>query len=64
MTQDSGRGVALGAKTRDHVVGVGAEFNTFMSQLPMFVSLRYVREFAARDRPEGNTVTLTLTKRW
>ena len=64
VTQDSGRGVASGPKARDHVFGVGAEVNTFMSQLPMFVTLRYVRELAANDRPQGNTVTITLTKRW
>jgi hypothetical protein len=43
---------------------VGPEINLFMPQLPMFASLRYVHEFSAKDRPEGNTVTLTLTKRW
>jgi hypothetical protein len=26
--------------------------------------LRYLREFGAKDRPEGNLVTLTLTKRF
>ncbi|MFO1497295.1 MAG: transporter [Verrucomicrobiota bacterium] len=48
----------------DHVVALGPEVSAFWSKLGLFTSLRYVREFDAKQRPEGNTVTLTLTKRW
>jgi hypothetical protein len=48
----------------DYVVGVGPEISSFCPKLGLFASLRYVRELDAKARPEGNTVTLTLTKRW
>jgi len=48
----------------DHVVGLGPEISTFCPKIGLFASLRYAREFDAKDRPEGNNVTLTLTKRW
>jgi hypothetical protein len=60
-TTDSGAG-ASGA--RDQVVGVGPEIVAFCPKLGLFTSVRYLREFAAQDRPEGNTVTLTLTRRF
>ena len=52
------------AGAMDGVVGLGPEISTFCPKLGLFTSLRYVREFDAKARPEGNTVTLTLTKRW
>jgi hypothetical protein len=48
----------------DYVVGLGPEISAFCPKLGLFASLRYVRELDAKARPEGNTVTLTLTKRW
>jgi len=60
-TKDSG---ALASSDRDQVVGVGPEILAFCPKLGLFASLRYAREFAAQDRPEGNTVTLTLTRRF
>jgi hypothetical protein len=47
-----------------HVVGIGPEILAFCPKLGLFTSLRYVRELDAKNRPEGNTVTLTLTKRF
>lgn len=48
----------------DRVVGIGPEISTFCPKLALFTSLRYVHELDAKARPEGHTVTLTLTKRW
>jgi hypothetical protein len=48
----------------DHVFAAGPEISMFCPKIGLFASLRYLREFGAKDRPEGNTVTLTLTKRW
>lgn len=58
-TADSGSG---GSDALDQVVGIGPEISTFCPKLGLFASLRYIREFAAKDRTEGNTVTLTLTR--
>lgn len=65
VDSDHGRGIsAVSGKARDRVFAVGPEVNVFFPKLTLFASLRYNREFSARDRPEGNTLTLTLTKRW
>lgn len=67
VTDDSGPGVsALGFNRdlHDHVVALGPEISVFCPKLAIFASLRYEREFAAKDRPEGNLVVLTLTKRF
>lgn len=45
-----------------HVAAIGPEINAFVPKLGMFASLRYLQEFSAKDRPEGQLVTLTLTK--
>ncbi|MBM3883309.1 MAG: hypothetical protein FJ387_26970 [Verrucomicrobia bacterium] len=62
ITDDSGP--AGGAKTNEQVLGVGPEISVACPKCAMFVSLRYVREFLAENRPEGNTITLTLTKKF
>ena len=46
----------------DNVASVGPEVNAFFPKLKLFTSLRYLYEFTASDQPQGNTVTLTLTK--
>lgn len=60
-TRDSGAGAS---RIEDRVVAVGPEVSAVIPKLGVIASLRYLREFAAKDRPEGNTVTLTLTKRF
>ncbi len=60
-TTDSGPG-ATNLKSR--VVAAGPEINAVCPKLGIITSLRYAREFAAEYRPEGNTFTLTLTKRF
>ena len=51
------------AASQSHVVGVGPEISTFWAKPGLFTSLRYVWEADAKDRPQGHTITLTLTKR-
>jgi len=60
-TEDSSRSSSA---NRDQVVGVGPEIVMLCPKLGLFTSLRYAREFAAEDRPEGNTVTLTMTRKF
>jgi hypothetical protein len=60
-TKDSGTGAA---DHRDRVVAVGPELATVCPYTGLMVSLRYLREVTAIDRMQGNTVTLTLTKRF
>ncbi len=59
-TDDSGANVT---KLHAHVVGVGPEISAVCTKLGVIASLRYVRELEAAYRPEGNLLTLTLTKR-
>jgi hypothetical protein len=59
-TDDSGANVT---KLHAHVVGVGPEISAVCTKLGVIASLRYVREIEAAYRPEGNLLTLTLTKR-
>ena len=60
-SRDSGLNAS---NSRDQVLGIGPEINAFWPKLGLFTSLRYVREILAEDRPEGNTIALTLTKRF
>lgn len=65
MTQDQTKhaGVTIDPY-RDRVFSVGPEIGLTFPKCTTFVTLRYFREFGAQDRPEGNTVTLTVTKRF
>jgi hypothetical protein len=47
-----------------HVAGIGPEISTFFPSIMLGVSLRYEYEFLAADRFQGNTVMLTVTKRF
>jgi hypothetical protein len=58
-TQDSGSGAD---DNLGNVASVGPEVNMFFPSAKLFASLRYEYEFLASDRPQGQTVTLTLTK--
>ena len=55
---------SAGPSARDQVIGIGPEIVLFCPKLGLFTSLRYAYEFGAQDRPEGNTITLTLTRRF
>lgn len=60
-TDDSGPGAT---DLRQRVVGLGPEISAVWMKPGLITSLRYVRELESAYRPEGNTLTLTLTKRF
>jgi hypothetical protein len=60
-TEDSGKGAATALS---NVVGVGPEVSVLWEKIGLISSLRYVYEVSAKDRPQGQTVVLTLTKRF
>jgi hypothetical protein len=60
-TLDSGDGAST---ARDSVAAIGPEITYDFPKIMLFTSLRYEREFFANDRPQGNVVTLTITKRF
>jgi hypothetical protein len=61
VTGDRGAGAS---GTRDRVAGAGPEVNMFFPDIMLGVSLRYAYEFLADSRLQGNTVTLTVTKKF
>jgi hypothetical protein len=61
VTEDSG---SLASSARDRVAGIGPEISMFFPSATFGVSLRYAYEFMAESRLQGQTVTLTLTKRF
>jgi hypothetical protein len=62
VTGDSGGG--LYAKPHDTVAAIGPEISVVFPEQMFFVSLRYLNEVLAEDRAQGQTFTLTLTKRF
>ena len=58
-TTDSGAGAS---GEHDQALGFGPEVNAFWPSLGLFTSLRYTYEVQAKDRPQGQTFVLTLTK--
>jgi hypothetical protein len=61
VTEDSGQG---SSSARDRVAGVGPEVSVFYPEIMLGWSLRYVYEFMAESRLQGNTFALTITKRF
>jgi hypothetical protein len=49
---------------RNRVAAVGPEVSVFFPEIMLGISLRYAYEFLAESRLQGNTVTLTLTKKF
>lgn len=62
VTGDSGGGPY--AKPYDTVAAVGPEISVAFPKPMVFVSLRYLNEVLAENRAQGQTFTLTLTKRF
>jgi hypothetical protein len=55
----------LGAPSeKDHIAGIGPEVTLVCPKLGLSTSIRYLREAAAKNRPEGNTINLTFTRRF
>jgi hypothetical protein len=61
VTGDSGSGVPSG---RNRVAAIGPEINAFFPKIMLGITLRYAYEFLADNRLQGNTFTLTVTKRF
>jgi hypothetical protein len=63
-TKDSGTapGGVAASTALDGVVGIGPEVNVLWPKLGLFTSLRYNYELMSESRPQGHTITLTLTK--
>lgn len=61
ITQDSG---PHAAQALFHVVAVGPEVSVMWEKIGLISTLRYEYEADAKDRPQGQTVVLTLTKRF
>jgi hypothetical protein len=57
-------GPELNQTPRNRVAGIGPEVSAFFPKIMLGVSLRYAYEFMAEDRLQGNTVSLTITKRF
>lgn len=60
-TDDEG---ATATTAHDRKVGLGAEISGVCPITGLLGSLRYVHEFNAEERPEGELITLTVTKRF
>lgn len=61
VTSDSGSGAV---HVRDRVIAVGPEINVTIPKIDVLASLRALREVAAEDRAQGETIVLTLTWRF
>jgi len=61
VTQDSG---PKASPDRDVVASVGPEVSGVIPKIDVHVSLRALYEFMAKNRAQGQTVTLTVTKRF
>ena len=59
VTKDSGTGAS---QDYSSVVGIGPEVSAFWPKVGLFTSLRYAYQVEARNRPQGQTIVLTLTK--
>lgn len=57
-------GDLLGSSAHDRVAAVGPEISVAFPNQMVFVSFRYLYEFMAKDRAQGQTFALTLTKRF
>ena len=63
MDRDRGAG-ALSPVARDRVFNLGPQLDVFLPNLKLMLTAKYLKDFAAEDRPEGHTAYLTLTKVW
>jgi hypothetical protein len=60
-TSASGPGAS---NEKDHVASAGPEITFVCPSLKLNTSIRYMREFAAHNRTEGNTINITFTRRF
>lgn len=53
-----------GQAGRASTIGVGPEVSMVFPKVMTFLSLRWIHELSSHRRPEGDTITLTVTKRF
>jgi hypothetical protein len=61
LNKDRGTGAS---SYQDQVLAVGPELSYVWAKPGLILSARYLWEFGAKDRPEGNKAVLTITKRF
>jgi hypothetical protein len=62
VTADSGRGALLGSfKGEVSAIGPNVTYNFEVGGVPVFTSVRWLTEFGAKNRLEGDTGFLTVT---
>ena len=64
MTKDRGTDILYDVSVKDRVFAIGPEASFIFPKRMMFLSVRALAEFGARDRSQGNVVVVTLTKRF
>jgi len=64
ITDDTGPGVGWDRDVHDRVFAVGPEIKYHPKLGDLCLSVRYHREFGARDHTEGHVTTFTLTKKF
>ena len=64
LQQQTTRGNPNGSRNLGSVAAIGPEINVAFPKPMMFVSFRYLHEFMAKSRAQGETFSLTLTKRF
>ena len=62
--QQTTRGNLNGSRNLGSVAGIGPEISVAFPKPMLFVSFRYLNEFMAKDRAQGQAFSLTLTKRF
>ena len=62
LTDDSGADVNWDTSVHDRVYAIGPEVSRFVLPAKLFVSVRAVWEFGAKDHSQGHMTTITLTK--
>ena len=53
-------GATVFTGTKDHVYAAGLEFNVLHPKIRTSIGLRWLEEFSARNRFEGNTFLITI----
>lgn len=61
VSSDSGDGAVSGFRGRVTALGVTAGYNVMINQRPVAMRVKYLKEFNARNRAEGDALYLTLT---
>lgn len=61
-TADSGADLAPGSDSKDRALAMGGEYSNVFPAAKLIFSVRFLKEFSARDRPSGYVFNTTLTK--